>query len=206
MPPIALLVDFDGVVRRWNADDTAIEKRCDLPTGAIRRIAFSPELLLPAISGAVSDEAWRQSVRAELRRQYPGSSAQEAVAQWSSSPGELEPRVLAVLARCRRDLRIVLATNATSRLDNDLRALGLSNRFYAVANSSELGVTKPSAAYFEAALHRGDVRPSEALFIDDSLSNVQAAVGVGMLAHHFTGHEAMSEFLGQAGVLAENAL
>ena len=75
-----------------------------------------------------------------------------------------------------------------------------------MANSSELGVTKPSTAYFEAALHRAGVQASEALFVDDSLTNVQAAIEVGMLAHHFTGHEAMSEFLGHAGVLAENAL
>lgn len=206
MPPITLLVDFDGVVRRWSADDAEIEESCGLPKGAIRRTAFAPELLLPAISGAVTDEAWRQSVSEELDRRYPGSSALEAVAQWSSSPGELEPQVLAVLARCRPDLRIVLATNATSRLASDLWALGLSSYFYAVANSSELRVTKPSVAYFEAALHRAGVRASDALFIDDSLSNVQAAIGVGMLAHHFTGHEAMSAFLGKAGGLAENAL
>jgi putative hydrolase of the HAD superfamily len=204
--PIALLVDLDGVIRRWSNDDAAIEKHCGLPIGAIRRIAFSPEFLLPAISGAVTDEAWRQNAASELHRQYPGSSAHEAIARWSTSPGELEPGVLAVLSCCRPDLRVVLATNATSRLASDLRALGLSNRFYAVANSSELGAAKPSVAYFQAALRCADVRSSDALFVDDSLSNVQAAAGVGMLAHHFTGHEAMSSFLRHAGVLAENAL
>lgn len=206
MSPTALLVDFDGVIRRWSSDDAAIEKDCGLPVGAIRRIAFSPELLLPAISGAVTDEAWRQNAASELDRQYPGSSAHDAVVRWSSSPGELEPQVLAVLSCCRPDLRIVLATNATSRLASDLRTLGLSKRFYAVASSCELGAAKPSVAYFEAALRCADVRACDALFVDDSLSNIQAATEVGMLAHHFTGHEAMTAFLRREGVLAKNAL
>ena len=46
----------------------------------------------------------------------------------------------------------------------------------------------------------------DALFVDDSISNIQAATEVGMLAHHFTGHEAMSAFLRREGVLAKNAL
>jgi len=206
VPAIALLVDFDGVIRRWSADDARIERHCGLPTGAIRRVAFSPGLLLPAITGAVSDEAWRQGAAAELQQQYPGSSANEAVAQWSSSPGEVDSEVLAVLSRCRPGLRVILATNATTRLASDLHLLGLSQYFRAVANSSELKAAKPSAQYFRAALSRAGVQADEALFVDDTRSNVEAAAAVGMLAHHFTGHAALSQFLGEAGALSENAL
>ena len=206
MPAIALLVDFDGVLRRWSADDAQIEQRCGLPTGAIRRVAFSPNLLLPAITGAVSDEAWRQGAATELQKQYPDSSAYEAIAQWSSAAGEVDSEVMAVLSRCRPGLRLILATNATTRLADDLRSLDLSNYFYEVANSSELKATKPSIEYFRAALSRAGARADEALFVDDTHSNVEAAAAIGILAHHFTGHEALSQFLGEAGALSENAL
>jgi len=206
VPAIALLLDFDGVLRRWNTDYAAIESHCGLPAGALRRVAFSPELLTPAISGMVSDDVWRERVAAELQRQYSRSSAREAVARWSASGGEVDPTVLAVLSRCRLELRLVLATNATSRLSADLRSLGLAGRFYAVANSSELGATKPSVEYFEAALLRAKVRASDALFVDDSPANVEGASAVGILAHHFTDHKAMSAFLHEAGALTENAL
>lgn len=57
-----------------------------------------------------------------------------------------------------------------------------------------------------AALRRANVHASDALFVDDSLLNVRAAAAVGMLTHHFTGHEALSEFLRGAGALSENML
>ena len=206
MPAIALLVDFDGVIRRWSADDARIERHCGLPTGAIRRVAFSPKLLFPAITGAVSDEAWRQGAAAELQKQYPGSSASEAVTQWSSSTGEVDSEVLAILSRCRPGLRLILATNATTRLASDLRSLELSQYFHALANSSELKAAKPSAEYFRAALSIAGVQADEALFVDDTRSNVEAAAAVGILGHHFTGHEALSRFLGEAGAFSEDAL
>jgi putative hydrolase of the HAD superfamily len=176
-----------------------------LPTGALRGVAFAQDFLMPAISGAISDEEWREQVATELERQYPRSLARIAVEQWSVSPVQLDLAVLAVLSRCCLDLRLILATNATSRLSRDLHRLGLANRFYVVANSSELGVAKPSAAYFEGALHRANAQACEALFVDDSIANVRAALAAGIVAHHFTGHEALSSFLREAGVLTENA-
>lgn len=199
MPAIALLIDFDGVVRRWGRDDACIEPDCGLPIGAIRQVAFAPDR-----RGETTDAAWRAGALQELLRRFPGSSAHEAIARWSSSVGALDFEVLDVLSRCRPDLRVVLATNATSRLGNDLQTLGLAERFYAVANSSELGAEKPSVAYFLAALHRAGVRSSDALFVDDSLVNVHAAAGLGITAHHFTGHESLSDFLYRAGALSEN--
>lgn len=206
MPPLAILVDLDGVVRRWNIDDPSIEASNGLPSGALRQVAFAPEFLIPAITGVISDEVWRHQIAAELQRKYPEASAEEAVVQWSSSAGELEPQVLCALSQCRSELRLVLATNATSRLSSDLLRLGLSERFHAIANSSEIGAAKPSKSFFEAALRCADTRASEALFIDDTLSNVQAAAALGMRVHHFSDHEAMSSFLHQAGAINGNAL
>jgi len=203
--PAVLFVDLDGVLRRWGNGDAAIEVRCGLPNGSLTRVAFSPEFLTPAITGTVSDEMWRRQVAAELQRRHPRSMAHAAVAQWSASPGELEPHVLDVLSRCRNDIRLILATNATSRLGADLRALGLEQRFDAVANSSSLGVAKPNAAYFDAALSVAGVRASDALFVDDSPANVMAARQTGMNAHHFTDHAALTAFLCDAGAMSSDA-
>jgi putative hydrolase of the HAD superfamily len=206
MPPIALLLDFDGVLRRWEADDAAIESRYGLPVGSIRRTAFSPEFLLPAITGQISDGMWRDRVADELQQQHSSSSATEAVAEWSAPVGQVDSEVLGVLARCRSELRLILSTNATSRLAEDLRSLGLADRFHAVANSSEIGAVKPSAAYFKGALVQANVRASEALFVDDSLANVEAAAALGIRSHHFTDHVAFSAFLNEAGALIGNAV
>lgn len=203
VPRSTLLIDFDGVIRRWKDNDAAIEARFGLPVGAIRAVAFSPRLLTPAILGVVSDESWRASVVAELERQH-AAAAGEIVRLWSEPPGEVDAETTAILARCRPGVRLVLATNATSRLDRDLQALGLANRFHAVVNSSEVGATKPSAVFFEAALRRAGVRADEALFVDDSLANVEAAASVGMLAHLFCGHDALRAFLQESEALNES--
>ena len=205
MPRSTLLLDFDGVIRRWKDNDAAIEARFGLPGGAIRAAAFSPRLLTPAILGTISDESWRASIVAELERRH-AAQACEIVRLWSEPPGEIDAGTMAILSRCRPGVRLVLATNATSRLDRDLQALGLMNRFHAVVNSSEIGATKPSPAFFEAALQRAGARADEALFVDDSFANVEAAANLGILAHHFRGHDAMRAFLQDAGALNESAL
>jgi len=200
----ALLIDLDGVVRRWPANYAALEHRCGLPSGALHEVAFSPELLLPAITGAVKDEIWRARVGEALQKRHPASLADQAIAQWSAPVGELDGAVMALLARRRKHLRVVLATNATTRLGDDLRVLGLTDTFHAVANSSELGFAKPAAEYFHGALARAGVAAFEALFVDDAYGNIEAAEALGMRAHHFTGVDELTGFLIQSDVLEES--
>lgn len=201
MPYRALLIDLDGVIRHWEEPEESVETRFGLPASSIATIAFTPELLLPAITGGVTDAQWRSSVAQQLARNFQGCDAAGAVANWSASPGEVDLETLALLDRCQVNLRIILATNATSRLPDDLGALGLSNKFHAVLNSSELGAAKPTEAFYRAALIQIGLEPDQVLFIDDSLANVEAAHAFGMLAHRFESHQAMADFLEHAGVL-----
>ncbi|MBS0567275.1 MAG: HAD-IA family hydrolase [Proteobacteria bacterium] len=205
MHPSALLVDLDGVIRFWSNDDSHIETACDLPPGAIRRIAFAPEFLLPAVSGAIPDEAWRANILSELRRLHPASNVDEAMAKWSASHGETDPEVLDVIAQCQPNVRVVLATNATSRLPADLRALGLDGRFHAVANSSEFRIMKPQAEFYTSALKLAAAEPGEALYVDDSLPNVEAAAQLGIRSHHFADPAGLLRFLRQSGAMCEQA-
>ncbi|MFT3792473.1 MAG: HAD-IA family hydrolase [Rudaea sp.] len=205
MHPSALLIDLDGVIRFWSNDDSHIEAACDLPPGAIRRIAFAPEFLLPAVCGVIPDEVWRANILTELRRLHPASNVDEAVAKWSASHGETNREVLDVIAQCRPDLRVILATNATSRLPADLRALRLDDRFHAVANSSEFRVMKPQAEFYASALKLAAVEPGEALYVDDSLPNIDAAAQLGIRSHHFADPVGLLRFLRQSGAMREQA-
>jgi putative hydrolase of the HAD superfamily len=203
-PPTALLIDFDGVLRRWDSEDSLIEEAHGLPAGAILGVALSPAVLLPAICGSITDEAWRRNVADELLRLYPGSASANAVARWSESIGEVDLGVAEVLSRCRRDLRVVLATNATSRLASDLRALGLTERFQGIASSSRIGFAKPDEEFYAAALQIAGVFAADAIFVDDSASNVAAAARLGIRSHHFSGHIGLEQFLLEVGAIQEN--
>lgn len=195
----ALLIDLDGVLRRWPERDAAIEAAHDLPRGSLRATAFAPELLAQAVTGRINDAQWREQVAARLRASHPGAQVDGAVRQWSQSCGEVDAAVLALLEACRPGLRRILVSNATSRLPADLDVLGLSRHFDAVVNSSEVGVAKPDTALFQAAFDRADAAPQRLLFVDDDARNVAAAAALGVNAHHYSGVASMRQWLDEAG-------
>lgn len=199
----AVLVDFDGVLRIWSSEnDARAEKAAGLPTGAILRAAFSPELLHPAITGRISDDEWRQQVAGRLCQDYPDSEADRAVRLWAESPGEVNHEVLGVLRECRRAANLVLVTNATTRLPDDLQRLGLAGEFDHVINSSEVGWVKPQPQIYEAALSAAGVSASAALFVDDTPSHVAAAAELGLKSYRFSTVTNLRRDLCRCGLLA----
>jgi putative hydrolase of the HAD superfamily len=201
MPYKVLLIDLDGVLRRWSPTDRDIEQACGLPPGVIRAIAFEHSLLNEAITGRISDEIWRERVGALLAQNYPQAQASEAVAAWSTPIGEVNLDVLRIVRRAAKHLRTVLVTNATTRLNRDLESLGLKDSLDVVVNSSEIGVAKPESDFYIAALRAANVSAAETLYADDSRANVDAATKLGIHAHHFKGHEALTSFLAQHRII-----
>jgi putative hydrolase of the HAD superfamily len=198
----ALLIDFDGVLRRWPASNAAIEQPFGLPAGALHATAFAPELLQAAVTGRITDEAWRGEVAARLARQYPDARSSEAVQAWSSSAGEVDVAVLRLVERAAARLKTVLVTNGTTRLARDLSILGLDEHLHVVVNSAAVGAAKPDAAFFRAALKAADVEAAEALFVDDTPAHVAAAMRAGIRSLRFEGHEGLAAFLRASNVLS----
>ena len=123
----ALLIDLDGVLRQWTASVLPLETKYALPSGTLRRIAFSPDFVLPAITGALTYEEWRTNISLAIERET-GTDARLAVREWSSYFGEVDYDVLALIEQRRKEVKLVLITNATSRLRQDLTALGLTDK------------------------------------------------------------------------------
>lgn len=189
------MVDLDGVVRFWPSDDSELESRHGLPAGALRKIAFEPALLRRAITGQISDEVWRQEVLRRLQECHPSSNARAAIDAWSAAAGVINQPALGVVRRARNYVKVVLVTNATSRLDDDLKALGLASEFDAIVSSSVVGAVKPEEQIYRAALKSVGITPAEALFVDDSRVNVEAARRFGLRAQCYECDQGMSQFL-----------
>ena len=136
-----LLIDFDGVIRQW-PDSPDWPTHFEISEAEIRAVAFDPALLRRVVLGEILDEAWRAAIVTGLARSHGQSESQRAVDLWSRSAGVLVPGTVALLRRLRATCRVVLATNATSRLPSDIESLGLSRCFHAVANSSCLCVAQ----------------------------------------------------------------
>ena len=189
--PAGLLVDLDGVLRRFDpARLAAIEAEHALPAGSLTRTALDPALLVPAVTGRTSNAQW---VAAVAERIGAGTgdpdAARAAVARWAAYRGEVDPQVLAFV-RAARERRhpVALATNATDRLDGDLATLGLVGEVDAVVSSHDLGVAKPHPDFFRAACAVLGLPPGQVLLLDDTERFVAGAREAGLLAHRYTGH------------------
>jgi HAD superfamily hydrolase (TIGR01509 family) len=185
MNPRALLIDLDGVIRRWPVEDNSFETTFGIPAGSIREIAFDSPLLEQAITGQISHEQWRQAITTILANRFPQVHAQDAVAAWSETCGVVDQPTLDVIRWSRSFAKVVLVTNATSRLNSDLNRLGLLSEFDAIINSAQVGFAKPLSSIYAAALKAAGVAAEAALFVDDQRKNVEAATKFGMLGHEF---------------------
>ena len=193
----ALIIDLDGVLRSWAGQRTAaIERQHGLPAGSLTAVAFDPGRLVPAVTGRVTDAAWREGVADELTRRH-GAGGRDAVHEWSAPVGEVDADVLAVVRAQRRVRTVALLSNATDRLRSDLRALSLDEEVDAVFSSAELGVAKPDPEVFVRVCAGLGLPPERCLFVDDSPGHVAAAAALGLRAHHYRSVAGLSDFLGR---------
>ncbi|MFI7578356.1 HAD family hydrolase [Micromonospora sp. NPDC049497] len=186
----ALLVDFDGVLRRWDPSVAAgVEREYGLSEGVLVEIAMQWGRLQPVVTGQVSHADWVTSVADALADSAGGPErARAAVEKWQRYRGEVDPEVLDFVREVRAGgIRVGLGTNATDLLDADLAALDLVGELDVVVNSSALGVNKPAKDYFLAACEALETAPSRVLFVDDEDWAVRGARTAGLSAHRWSG-------------------
>ena len=178
----AVLCDLDGVLRVWDEDETAgLETEYDLLPGTVAAVAFDPARLLPAVLGTIGDEEWRTSVAAAFVPAQGIEAAADLVSRWSASIGRVDKAVLALVDATRRaGVPVLIATNATTRLESDLAALGLDSAVDGVVSSARIGAVKP---------------PERCLFVDDTRANVDGAIASGMQAVYYSGVESLRAVL-----------
>jgi putative hydrolase of the HAD superfamily len=193
----ALLCDIDGVVRHWPSM-SELEFACGLPDGVLAATAFAEERLVPAVTGAVTDRRWRAGVAAALARDHGVAAAEAAVAAWSALRPRVDAEVVDLLRRTRERMPVALVSNATSRLEEDLRDQGIDDIADFVVNSSRLGFAKPDPRVLQAAALAVGVAPERCLFVDDTAGHVTAARALGMRAVCFRAAGDLRDALGES--------
>jgi FMN phosphatase YigB (HAD superfamily) len=185
-----LLSDLDGVIRMYPPERTnSIEQKYGLPTGVIFSIAFEKTLLSKAVCGFITDEAWRSEIAKSLSKVCSEKIANTAIHEWSDFSGLVDQRYFQLVETKFSGVPIAVLTNGTSRLKSDVSKLGIENRFFKIFNSAEIGVCKPDKKIYQHVIKDLGCKPSEILFVDDSLSHVQAAGDMGMITHHYKSFE-----------------
>lgn len=199
--PDTLLIDLDGVIRDWRHQDGDIEVMSGLPTGTIRSTLFEPSLLQRAITGRIDDATWRRIAIEEMEARFPEAQVSTAMTLWSQPAGDLNRDVVAILERVRPATTLILVTNATSRLSEDVSRLGIADLFDHIINSSDVGIAKPDTALFRHALRTAGTKAANAVFVDDSPANVAAAAQLGIRSHAFEDVHGMRRFLASCDIV-----
>ncbi len=85
-----------------------------------------------------------------------------------------------------RGFRLGLLTNNVKEFGEHWRTMfPLEELFEEVVDSSHVGMRKPERGIYELTCTRMGIEPTEAIFVDDNLDNVDAARAFGMEGVHF---------------------
>ncbi len=181
----AVIFDMGGVLVRTEdkAPRTRLAERYGLTYAEIDDLVFNSETSGRATVGEISAREHWKFVCSSLN--YPPERYQELFAEFYAGDAlDLE------LVNYIRSLRPRYKTAMLSNAHDDLRAYliehwGIEDAFDEIFVSAELGLRKPDARIYQAALKSLQVKPEEALFVDDVLENVEAARSLGMQAVQF---------------------
>lgn len=179
----AVFFDLGGVLVRteYQAPRQHLAERLGMEYDDLVRLVFESETSRKASVGALSEnEHWEAVARRLKRPQEIDAIRTEFFA------GDVLDRALVDFIR---SLRPHVKTGVISNAWSGLRAYIVQQKFEDAFDhliiSAEVGVAKPKAEIYLLALEQLKVSPSEAVFVDDFIENVEGARAVGMSAIHF---------------------
>ncbi|QKW11013.1 HAD-IA family hydrolase [Streptomyces sp. NA04227] len=201
MPFDAVLCDLDNVIRFYDLTElAALERGAGLAEGTTAEVAYTPEIDLPFLLGAITKQQWVEAIVEGLADRVPKARAHELATALAQAPFRADEVVVAMLRQVRTRVPLVLVTNATVELEDDLVSLGLTDLADHVVSSARVGVAKPDGKIYEIAAQRAEVAVDRCLFVDDRLENVEAAVALGMSGLHYREPADLRERLGLTSV------
>lgn len=114
--------------------------------------------------------------------------------RWHETIGPAIPETVAVIDTLKaRGVRCYALSNSSAEtLPRSELAQELLAKFDGVLVSGEVGLLKPDAAIYAAAVELFELDPSDTWFVDDSRPNVDAAIACGWNGIHFTGPESLA--------------
>jgi HAD superfamily hydrolase (TIGR01509 family) len=181
----AVYFDLGGVIVRTGDREprTKLAERLGMSYEELAKAVFENESSLRASLGAVSpQEHWADVIQ---RLGLPPSEA-DSVRQEFFAGDTLDLDLINFLRSLRPKYRTGLLSNAWSDMREYLISQKIDDAFDQLIISAEVGIMKPDARIYQLALEKLGVTPDQAVFVDDSIVNIEGARAVGMYAIQFT--------------------
>ena len=201
MIPKAVLFDVGGILVELDGmPSLAMHTRIDTDPSLIHRSWMRSEWVIKHETGQVAASDFADGVVRELKLQI---SPDRFLAQFASWPRRLMPGCNEVLREVAAHSRIAALSNMSELHWKRVCELGLdADAFEHTFVSYETGFLKPSLEAYRSAADQLQLRPEEIVFVDDSVSNVEAANTLGMTAVVAKSPSQVRNKLRQVGVLA----
>jgi putative hydrolase of the HAD superfamily len=203
-----LIFDFGNVVAHFDYRKAAARLGARIGISGedllerLRPLGFS-DLLKQYESGKIPAEAFSRGVSELIGLEV---THEEFSVAWADifTPNESVTALIGPLKA--RGYTLVLGSNT-----NDLHAAQFRRQFAEtlahfdrLVLSYEVGHIKPSSAFYLACAEAAKADPSECVFIDDLLENVEGASAAGLIGLHYQNTEGLVEDLRRLGVTLDD--
>jgi epoxide hydrolase-like predicted phosphatase len=183
----AVIFDLGGVIVRteYQAPRQRLAERFGMDYEDIEKIVFGGGAngsAARASVGEITEEAHWGHVMKILKR--PAGESQSIQKEFFA--GDVVDRTLINFVRSLKPkYKTGLISNAWSGLRAYIVREKIDDAFDSIVISAEVGSAKPSAKIYKIALEQLGVSPNEAVFVDDSIENIEACEKLGLKGVHF---------------------
>lgn len=184
----AVFFDFGGVIVRteYQAPRQKLAERFGMDYEDIEKIVFGSPSAVRASVGEVSEEEHWQNVMKVLKlpaAEYP------RVRDEFFAGDVIDRNILNLLRSIKPKYKTGLISNAWSGLRAYIEREKFDDAFHHMVISAEVKAVKPDPKIYRIALERLQVKPNEAVFVDDLIENIEACEKLGMKGIHFRNPE-----------------
>jgi epoxide hydrolase-like predicted phosphatase len=185
----AVIFDLGGVLVRTEdrTSRTKLAARLGLTYDELSALVFDSQSAHQAEKGEITTEEHWDEVRKTLglsKEEYP----QVPLEFWGGDT--LDQGLVNYLRNLRPQYKTALLSNAwdvlRQMIEEDWK---IDDAFDQIVISAEVGLVKPDRLIYERVLSDLEVKPAEAVFVDDFPENVAGAKAVGLEAIRFTSPE-----------------
>lgn len=182
----AIIFDFGGVLmittdRRYRHQ---WDDRLGRPHGTVESIVHGSESWRKAQVGAMTPAEYWADVGAQLG--LSASEIAQLAADFYAGDTPNGPLLSHIAAWRSAGHPIALLSNFSTELEALLRQHHLDALFDVIAISARIGVMKPAIGAYQYVLDQLGKSPTDCIFVDDMLANVEAATALGLHALHYT--------------------
>lgn len=186
----AVFFDLGGVIVRTEhqAPRQRLAEQFGMDYEDIEKIVFGSPSAARAAVGEIAEEEHWQSVMKTLK--LPASEIERVKNEFFG--GDVVDRtLLGFLRSLKPTYKIGLISNAWNGLRAYMEREKFADVFDAIVISAEVKVAKPAEKIYRIALDQLQVKPNEAVFVDDMPANIEACERLGMKGIHFTDPESV---------------